>query len=87
MPLAGFIEMPPVSKVTPFPTRAKGASSPAAFPIHHHHKGVAPATLPNPQKGTHSQLFHRSFVKDFDLKAKRAKRLNSVTQIQQETIY
>ena len=31
MPLAGFIEMPPVSKVTPFPTRAKGASSPPPF--------------------------------------------------------
>ena len=54
--------------------KGKGRFITAAFPIHHHHEGVAPAALSDPQKGTHSQLFHRSFVKDFDLKPKRAKR-------------
>ena len=31
IPAAGLIEMPPVSKVTPLPTRATGASSPPPF--------------------------------------------------------
>ncbi len=31
MPEAGLIEMPPVSKTTPLPTRAKGCWSPAPF--------------------------------------------------------
>jgi hypothetical protein len=54
--------------------KGKGRFITAPFPIHHHDEGIAAATLPDPQKGTHSQLFHRSFIKDFDVKPKRAKR-------------
>ena len=31
MPAAGLMEMPPVSKTTPLPTSASGASSPPPF--------------------------------------------------------
>ena len=61
MPAAGLIEMPPVSKQTPLPMKATGASAfLAAVPAHHHHAAVMRRALADAEQRVHAELFQLS---------------------------
>ena len=68
---AGLIEIPPVSKQTPLPMNATGASPrSSAIPTHHHDAALARRTLTDAEKSVHAEFFHRLDVKNFDGDAK-----------------
>ena len=57
MPAAGLIEMPPVSKVTPLPTKASGrAVGGAAAPLHDDERESAHAALGDAEQRAHAEL-------------------------------
>ena len=70
MPAAGLIEMPPVSKTTPLPTKATGAAS-AAPPFQRSTTSAALVLgpLPDAEQRAHAEFGHRLFVEDLDLDA------------------
>ena len=70
MPAAGLIEMPPVSKVTPLPTKAVGAppSSPP-FQLQHEQTRIANRTLGDAEERAHAELFHRRAVEHLKFNA------------------
>ena len=77
MPCAGLIEMPPVSKVTPLPTNATGASpSLAAVPAQDQQPRLADRALRDAEQRAHAELRHRRAVEHLDLEAEcpRARR-------------
>ena len=59
MPPAGLIEMPPVSKTTPLPTKATGWSlARAAVPAHDHQARRARRALRDAEQRAHAELLH-----------------------------
>ena len=67
MPAAGLIEMPPVSKHTPLPMKATGASPAlAAVPAHHHDAALARRALADAEQRVHAELLHRLEVEHLD---------------------
>ena len=70
MPAPGFREMPPVSKVTPLPTKATGCSLDfATVPAHHHDAAFAPRALPDAEQRPHPDLAELLLVEDLDFHA------------------
>ena len=70
MPAAGLIEMPPVSKVTPLPTKAIGLS--LALPPFHcmtTMRGAARRALRDAEQRAHAELLHLLLGQDLDLDA------------------
>ena len=70
MPAAGLIEMPPVSKVTPLPTKATGLS--LALPPFHcmtTRRGAARRALRDAEQRAHAELPHFLLGQDLDLDA------------------
>ena len=60
MPAAGLIEMPPVSKVTPLPTKTTGSPPRAgALPLHHHHVARPSAPLRDGEQRVHAEPLQR----------------------------
>ena len=71
MPAAGLIEMPPVSNVTPFPTKAIGAAARgSAAMLHDDQTGRPDASLRDPEQRPHAELAHAVLVEDLDREAK-----------------
>ncbi len=72
MPAAGLIEMPPVSKVTPLPTKATGCLSAAAgiaVVLHDDQIRLLDAALRHAEDGAHAELGHLLLVEHLDLDA------------------
>ena len=69
MPAAGLIEMPPVSKHTPLPTKATGAS-PFLPPFQRMMTTrLSARALPDAEQRAHAELAHRLLVENLDLDA------------------
>ena len=64
---AGLIEMPPVSNVTPLPTKATGLPSPPApFQRNHHHARFVLGALRDAEQRVHAELLHRLGLEHLD---------------------
>ena len=71
MPWAGLIEMPPVSKVTPLPTKAMGRclASGGAAPLHDDELGFMRRALADAEKRAHAELLHLLLAQHLDMDA------------------
>jgi hypothetical protein len=77
MPWAGLIEMPPVSKQTPLPTKAMLA----AVPLDDRQLALAHRALADAQEDVHAQLAHLLLAQDLDLEAERLQRLDAAGEL------
>ena len=71
MPVPGFREMPPLSKVMPFPTKASGAAPPAPRYSTIISREGRRDPWPTPTSRPHVELAHGRFVEHFDANARR----------------
>ena len=70
MPAAGLIEMPPVSKVTPLPTKASGAAAGGSAAMLHDDETRRPhAALRDAEQRAHAELAHAVLVENLDREA------------------
>jgi hypothetical protein len=69
MPAAGLMEMPPVSKHTPLPTKGDRLGSRVGRPVpaHHHQLAFTPAALAHAQQRAHAELGHLGLAQHLDL--------------------
>ena len=81
MPAAGLIEMPPVSKQTPLPTKATGLlallRALRAVPAHDDQPAVAARALADAEQRAHAELLHLVLVEDLDLDAELLQRFGA----------
>ncbi len=83
MPAAGLSEMPPVSKVTPLPTKTIGSPpfGAGALPLHHHDMTRLHAALPDGEQRIHAELCSVLRAEHLDLHAELGELLGALSEL------